>query len=230
MKVLIVDDHVIFREGLTSLLLAHHIDVVGEAKDGFEAFEQARALHPDVILMDIQMPRCDGLTATRLIKAEWPEIKVVMLTMREDDQTLFDAIKSGASGYLVKQIKATDFLTIFTDLAEGRVPFTPGMEARVLAEFARQATVLAAVTHPSAPEAESGRHSSLLTQRQMQILALISQGMTYGAIGDILGLTERTIMYHVGEILERLHLENRAQLMAYAARLEPGGVNGVSQE
>jgi DNA-binding NarL/FixJ family response regulator len=109
MRVLLVDDHAIFREGLTSLLTAHHIDIVGEAQDGFAAFEQARALRPDVILMDIQMPRCDGLTATRLIKAELPEIKIVMLTMAEDDANLFEAVKSGASGYLFKRANADEF-------------------------------------------------------------------------------------------------------------------------
>ena len=116
MKVLLVDDHFLFREGLLSLLEAHHIQVAGQAQDGLEALEQARLLRPDLILMDIEMPRCDGLAATRLIKAEMPEIKIVMLTISEDDEHLFEAIKSGASGYLVKRANISELLGLFAGL------------------------------------------------------------------------------------------------------------------
>src|SRR5512139_112710 len=106
LRVLLVDDHSLFLEGLRNLLMSEGIQVVGLAKDGLEALAQARRLHPDVILMDIQMPRCDGVSATRLIKAEMPEIKIVMLTMSEDEHDLFEAVKSGASGYLLKRLEA----------------------------------------------------------------------------------------------------------------------------
>ena len=213
MKVLLVDDHAIFREGLASLLTAHHIQVVGEAHDGFDAFEKTRALRPDVLLMDIQMPRCDGLAATRLIKAEMPETKIVMLTMAEDDTSVFEAIKSGASGYLFKRASANEFLDLFADLEQGRAPFSPGLAAKILAEFAR----LSNAPTPRADNAPA-ENTHALTQRQIQVLTLVAQGKTYKEIGDTLGLTERTVKYHMGEILERLHLENRAQVIAYAAQ------------
>src|SRR5512139_3663920 len=105
LRVLLVDDHALFLEGLRNLLALKSIEVLGTASDGLEALEKARSLRPDVILMDVQMPRCDGLAATRLIKAELPEIKIVMLTMSEDERDLFEAVKSGASGYLLKKLK-----------------------------------------------------------------------------------------------------------------------------
>ncbi len=108
MKVLLVDDHALFLEGIRNLLLARGIEVVGTAGDGLQALERARALRPDVILMDVQMPRCDGLAATRLIKAELPDVKIVMLTVSEEDENLFEAVKSGASGYLLKSLDAHD--------------------------------------------------------------------------------------------------------------------------
>ncbi len=109
LRILLVDDHSLFLEGLRNLLVSEGIDVVGLAHDGLDALAQARRLRPDVILMDIQMPRCDGVSATRLIKAELPECKVVMLTMSEDEQDLFEAVKSGALGYLLKRLDATEF-------------------------------------------------------------------------------------------------------------------------
>lgn len=217
MKVLLVDDHAVFREGLASLLTAHQIELVGEASDGHEAFAKARALRPDVILMDIQMPRCDGLTATRLINAELPDIKIVMLTMMEDDASVFEAIKSGASGYLFKRASADEFLDLFADLAEGRAPFSPGLAVKILAEFARLAGAPRALNRVD--DFKLGESAVPgLTQRQTQVLVLVAQGKTYKEIGDLLGLTERTVKYHMGEILIRLHLNNRAEVIAYAAR------------
>ncbi len=139
MRVLLVDDHSLFLEGLRNLLTARGVDVVGTARDGLDALEKARALRPEVILMDIQMPRCDGLSATRLIKAEMPEIKIVMLTMLATDQSLFEAIKSGAAGYLLKTLEAEHFFELLLGLAQGEAPLSPGIAARVLSEFARQA-------------------------------------------------------------------------------------------
>ncbi|MBC7235662.1 MAG: response regulator transcription factor, partial [Chloroflexi bacterium] len=112
MKVLLVDDHALFLEGMQNLLTSRGIDVVGIARDGLEALAQARALRPDVILMDVRMPRCDGLAATRLIKAELPEAQIVMLTTSDEDEDLFEAIRSGASGYLLKSLNAPDFFAL----------------------------------------------------------------------------------------------------------------------
>lgn len=221
MRVLLVDDHPLFLEGLRNLLVSEGIQVAGLAQDGLEALAQARRLHPDVILMDVQMPRCNGVAATRLIKAEMPECKIVMLSMSEDDQDLFEAVKSGASGYLLKRLDAQDFFTYLSDLQAGRPPFSPGLAAKILEEFARQALPHEPNSPPDhAPVGQApagGAEQAVLSSRQMQILTLVAQGQTYRQVAETIGITERTVKYHMGEILERLHLQNRAQVIAYAA-------------
>lgn len=209
MKILLVDDQALFLESMQGLLQAHDYQVVGVAMDGIEALNQARRLRPDLILMDIEMPRCDGLMATRLIKAEMPEVKIIMLTVSADDEHLFEAIKSGASGYLLKSLNAREFLALVAKMDQGEPPLAPGMAARLLNEFA----------HRSRPVTESGQQNeSVLTARESEILTLVAQGLTYPQVGTLLHLSERTVRYHMGEILARLHLQNRAQVIAYAAR------------
>ncbi len=218
MRVLLVDDHPLFLDGLRNLLKARGIDVVSAAHDGLEALEQARALRPDVILMDIQMPRCDGLCATRLIKAEFPEIKIVMLTMSAADQYLFEAIKSGAAGYLLKTLDTDEFFDLLLGLARGEAPLAPGIAARVLGEFARRADGTPSSSRTAIAD-EMDPSTSLgagLSPRQMEILELVSQGLLYKEVGKALGLSERTIKYHMGEIVQQLHLRNRAEVLAYA--------------
>ncbi|HMQ31845.1 MAG TPA: response regulator transcription factor [Chloroflexaceae bacterium] len=208
MRVLLVDDHALFLEGLHNLLLARGIDVVGTAADGLEAQEQARALRPDVILMDIQMPRCSGLEATRQIKAELPEVKIVMLTVSADDEDLFAAIKSGASGYLLKNLKADRFFDLLSGVARGEAPIAPELAARILSEFAHGGRAAAA------PEPEPVG----LTERQVEVLGLVVEGRSYREIADALCIAERTVKYHMKEILQTLHLQNRTQAVAYALR------------
>jgi two-component system NarL family response regulator len=222
MRVLLVDDHPLFLEGLRNLLVSEGIQVAGLAHDGLEALAQARHLHPDVILMDIQMPRCDGVTATRLIKAELPECKIVMLSMSDQDQDLFEAVKSGASGYLLKNLDADDFFAYLADLQAGHPPFSPGLADKILAEFARQAPLpepgdTRAPTTPIRPS--GGAQTDGLSARQVQILTLVAQGQTYRQVAETIGITERTVKYHMGEILDSLHLQNRAQVIAYASRM-----------
>lgn len=229
-RVLLVDDHSLFLEGLRNLLVAEGINVVGLAHDGFEALEKARRLRPDVILMDVQMPKCDGLTATRLIKAEMPECRIVMLTMSDDDEDLFEAVKSGASGYLLKQLDAAGFFKYLAELETGHVPFSPGLAERVLREFSRQ---VGETERPPAPHSRPSARPDggpadapppsraavgALSPRQVQILTLVAQGHTYRQVGETIGIAERTVKYHMAQILETLHLENRAQVIAYAAR------------
>jgi len=224
-RVLLVDDHSLFLEGLRNLLVAEGIQVVGLAKDGLQALAQARRLRPDVILMDIQMPRCDGVCATRLIKAELPECKVVILTISEDEQDLFEAVKSGASGYLLKRLEAADFFTYLAELHVGHPPFSPGLAEKILKEFSHQAVKPETQTVQSNPitsQADQGRANGSqgrpLSSRQLQILTLIVQGQTYGQVAMTIGIAERTVKYHMSEILDRLHLQNRAQVIAYAAQ------------
>jgi len=205
MKVLLVDDHPLFLDGLRNLLVSRGFQVLGTARDGLEAVEKARALRPDLILMDIQMPQLDGLAAVRLIKAELPEIKIVMLTMSADDENLFEAIKSGACGYVLKTQASDEFFALLGDVARGEAVLSPGLSARVLREFGRL------------PAAEKERRG-LLSEREKQVLTLVAQGLTYKEVGAKLFLSERTIKYHMGEIIARLHMENRAQVIEYARR------------
>ncbi len=234
MRVLLVDDHTLFLEGLRNLLVSEGIQVVGLAHDGLEALSQARRLHPDVILMDIQMPHCDGVAATRLIKAEMPEIKIVMLTMSEDEHDLFEAVKSGASGYLLKRLEAEDFFTYLVELQAGHPPFSPGLAEKILKEFSHQParmeirdaekgdTELGGIT----PE---GAIETALSPRQVQILTLVAQGQTYRQVAETIGIAERTVKYHMAEILDHLHLQNRAQVIAYATRLGMTGGRGDTE-
>lgn len=209
MKLLLVDDHALFLQSLEALLKVSGHEVVGTACDGLEALTKTRLLRPDLILMDIEMPNCDGLAATRLIKAEMPQVKIVMLTVSSSDEHLFEAIKSGAIGYLLKSQSADRLLELIGQVEQGGAALPPELAARLLQEFARQAQrVERPVEEPPAD----------LTGRQIEILTLVAQGLTYVQIGEVLHLSEPTIRYHMGQIVERLHLENRAQVIAYAAR------------
>jgi len=212
LKILLVDDHPLFLEGIHNLLTSRGLQVVGTAGDGLEALAKARALHPNLILMDVQMPRCDGLAATRMIKAEMPDVKIVMLSVSENDADLFEALKSGACGYLLKNLDARVFFDLLARVTQGEAALAPGMTVKVLAEFARQA-------NGSAASQESLPTAPVLSSRQMEILTLVAQGLTYKEAGEALCLAERTVKYHVGEILKRLHLKNRAQLIAYAVQM-----------
>lgn len=210
MRVLLVDDHPLFLQSLKGLLNTSGYEVVGLAGTGLEALKQARLLRPDLILMDIDMPECDGLAATRLIKAEMPEIRIVMLTVSASDEHLFEAVKSGASGYLLKSQRAERFLELIAEVEHGGAALPPELAARLLTEFARQAQ------HVETPPV--GDVPTDLTPRQVEILTLVAQGLTYSQVGETLHLSEPTVRYHMGEILNRLHLQNRAQVIVYAAQ------------
>ncbi len=211
LKVLLADDHTLFLEGIQNLLVARNVQVVGTARDGLEALEKARTLQPNVILMDIRMPRCDGLMATRLIKAELPDIKIVMLTTSAEEKDLFEAIKSGASGYMLKNIDGTRFIEYLTAIGEGEVRIEPSLATKLLQEFARKAE---GAGRQAAPD-----DSKDLTSRQKEVLVLVAQGLTYKEVGVALGLAEATVKYHMADILQRLHLNNRKQAVAYSVRM-----------
>ena len=212
LRILLADDHGLFLEGLQNLLRAGGFQVVGAARDGLEALQLARALHPDVVLMDVRMPHCDGLSATRLIQAEMPECKIVMLTTSADDADLFEALKSGASGYLLKSLEPNQLFDYLAGLERGEAPLSRELSACLLREFSRQAAVLderEPAGPPPGPE---------LTPRQREILVLVADGLSYKEVGAALSLSEHTVKYHMGEILQRLHLKNREQVVAYARR------------
>jgi two-component system NarL family response regulator len=213
MNVLLVDDHHLLLEGLQNLLTAHGVQVVGLAHDGLEAIELTRATQPDVILMDIRMPRCDGLEATRRIRAEWPTARIVILTTSTEDSDLFEAVKSGAYGYLLKSMNAEELIESLQGAQEGVPPFSSGLATKLLDEFVRLAE------QQAAPAEDADRPEAELTTRQREVLALVAKGLTYKEVGARLNLSPRTVKYHMAEIMAQLHLEHRAQVLAYAGRL-----------
>jgi DNA-binding NarL/FixJ family response regulator len=219
MKVLLVDDNRLMLEGLQNLLESHNIEVAGVAFNGLEAIELARELKPDVILMDIRMPRCDGLTSTRLIKAEMPEVKIIILTTSTDDDDLFEAIKSGANGYLLKSIDTDELVEALNQVEQGTPPFSPGLAAKLLDEFKRSSNPKGPVPSKNSGENIERMPESKLSARQIEVLRLVAGGFSYKEVGARLFLSERTIKYHMAEIMNRLHLDNRAQVLAFAGRM-----------
>jgi len=215
MKLMLADDQPLFLEGLQYLLETLGIEVAGVAKNGKEALAQARLLNPDIILMDIKMPECSGMDALKLIKAEMPEIKIIMLTTSEEDEDLFDAVKYGASGYLFKSTNARELVDMLSNLEKGEVPLSPGLAIRLLKEFRRSGIYENKVSPQKLEEGKGGP----LTERQLEVLEMVARGITYKEAGDALGLTERTVKYHMGRIIELLQFENRAQVISYAARM-----------
>ena len=208
MKIVIADDHALFRDSLRSLLEAHGLEVLGEAKNGREAVELARKLKPEVLLMDLSMPEMDGLAATKLISADQPEVKVVILTASDEDSKLFEAIKSGAQGYLLKNLESEDFFSLLDGVNRGEPALTPALARKLLQEFARPAQ---APVPPQDPDA--------LTDREREVLELLVNGITSNRkLAKQLGVSENTVKFHVRNILDKLHLHNRAQVVSYAIR------------
>ncbi len=211
-RILLVDDHPLFLSGLSDLLTARGMQVLGTASNGFEALEAARKIKPDIIAMDIQMPYCNGLEATRMIKAEMPNVKIVMLTTSAGEEHLFEALQNGASGYLLKSMGIDEFLDLLSGLIRGESIFSPGLAARTLETFTSQKT-----DRELGAAKKTAYHPLIdLTERQLDVLRLVSQGLLYKEIGSRLFLTERTVKYHIGEILGRLHLKSRREAIKYA--------------
>lgn len=206
MRVLLADDHPLFRDGVRSLLQARGVEVVGEAGDGQEAVEAALRLRPDVVLMDISMPRMDGLEATRLIKARLPQVKIVMLTVSDEDRTLFEAVKGGAQGYLLKNLQAEEFFDLLSGVERGEAPISRSLAGRILEEFARR--------RGARPQEEAEE----LTEREREVLRAVSGGASNREVAAALHISENTVKFHMKNILDKLHLRNRAEVVAYAAR------------
>lgn len=209
MRVLLADDHQLFRDGMRSLLEVRGYDVVGEARNGREAVEQVRRLRPDLVLMDLTMPEVNGLAATRLLSAELPEVKVIMLTASEDDADLFEAIKSGAQGYIFKNIESAELFRLLDGVALGQPALTPNLARKLLGEFARPTQSPRAAEDAVVP----------LTDREREVLDFLVQGVTTNKeLAERLVVSENTVKYHLRNILDKLHVQNRAQVVAYAMR------------
>jgi two-component system NarL family response regulator len=227
MRILVVDDHALFAEGLQRLLQAGGHQVVGYASNGLEALQLARELHPDLILMDIRMPVCNGLEATQLIKTECPEIQIVMLTASAEHADLFEALKNGASGYLLKNLTSNVLFNYITGLTRGEAPLSREMSAYLLREFNQQANDLAVHKQrlnkdsvesdgTSSEQQAEVQPETMLTNRQREILEMVAAGFSYKEVGGMLHLSENTVKYHMGGIVRLLHQKNREQVVAYA--------------
>lgn len=209
LKIMLVDDHTLFRRGIKSVLVSWpEVEVVGEASDGMEAQEIASVTMPDVILMDINMPNCSGLEATRRLKKEMPYVKIVILTVSDDDKDLFEAVKAGAQGYLLKNLEPEELKSYLAGIARCEAPISGVMAGKILAEFARNSF------HDR--KAAKGGYASDLSSREKEVLKLISKGLSNKEIAQALSVTENTIKNHLRNILEKLHLENRVQAAVYA--------------
>jgi len=208
-RLLLVDDHLLFREGLYSLLSAQpDIEVVGQAGDGLEALVMARELQPDLILMDVTMPGMDGLEAMERILEVLPEVKIVMLTVHDDQERLFEAIKGGAVGYVLKNTASGTLIPMLRGVMRGEAAIGGAMAGRILEEFAR----LARQEQYQAPE----REALFLTVREKQVLRQVSAGATDKEISAELSISLSTTKTHIRNILSKLHATSRHQAALYA--------------
>lgn len=209
-RVLLADDHQLFREGLAHILNTQpDFEVVGEASDGLEAQVKARKLKPDLILMDVGMPGCDGLEATQRIKHELPQVTIVMLTVRDEDDKLFQSIRNGAQGYILKSIRSKEMLAMLRGAVRGEAAITPALGARMLEEFRRVSRGM---------RWEIQEKTETLTAREQEILSLVAAGATNMEVADRLHLSIHTVKTHMRKILAKLHQERRYEAAAYALR------------
>jgi two-component system NarL family response regulator len=207
-RVLVADDHALFREGIRRLLAATpDMEVVGEAKSGEEAAALVEDLAPDVVLLDIKMPGMSGIDVARVIRTTSPRTRVVMLTVHANEEFLFEAIKAGAMGYLLKDASSNELLQAVRLVAQGEGLLAPGLAAKVFKEFARVAASqdLAPVLTP-------------LTDREAEILQHVTSGLANKEIARTLNISERTVKNHLTNIMEKLHVNSRTQAAVYALR------------
>jgi NarL family two-component system response regulator LiaR len=204
-RVLIADDHAVVRKGLRTLMASEpDIDLVGEAVDGIEAVLKARMLQPDVILLDMLMPRLDGLGAIQQIKQENMDARIMILTSFAEDDQVFPAIKAGALGYLLKDSSPEQLMQAIRDVYCGKSSLDPSVAIKLIREFNR----------PNQPSSAS----DALSEREVEVLKLVAQGYSNQEIADMLFISERTVGNHIGSILSKLHLANRTQAALYALR------------
>jgi len=217
-RVLIADDQALFRRGLYVVLGTEEgIDVVAEAENGEEAVTKAEELAPDVVLMDVRMPRVSGIEAARRIRDLLPTTRILMLTVSDEEDDLYAAIKAGANGYLLKEISVEEVAEAVRAVVQGQSLISPSMASKLLAEFnalARRATQQEQYPAP------------VLTSRELEVLRLVARGMSNKEVAEQLYISENTVKNHVRNILEKLHLHSRMEAVMYAVRkrlLDPNG-------
>jgi DNA-binding NarL/FixJ family response regulator len=209
-RVVICDDHAVFRRGLTMVLADEPgIEVVGEAEDGDAAVAVAEELAPDVVLMDVRMPKRSGIEATRAIAELVPTARIVMLTVSDEEEDLYEAVKAGAAGYLLKEISIEEVAESIRSVMTGQSLITPSMASKLLAEFSNLS---------KKAEARNAVPVPRLTERELEVLRLVAQGMSNKEIASELYISENTVKNHVRNILEKLHLHSRMEAVVYAVR------------
>ena len=207
-RVLICDDHALFRRGLIMVLESEEgIDVVAEAEDCEEAIEKAEEAAPDVVLMDVRMPRMSGIEATRAIADAVPTAKILMLTVSDEEEDLYEAVKAGATGYLLKEISIEEVANAIRAVVTGQSLISPSMASKLLSEF-----------NNLAKQAQQKVLVPKLTERELQVLKLVAQGMSNREVAEELFISENTVKNHVRNILEKLHLHSRMEAVVYAVR------------
>ena len=211
-RVLLVDDQVLFREGLETLLSVHKdIQVVGNASNGQEAFDVAAHVRPDVVLMDVRMPVLDGVRATSLLKDALPQCRVIVLTTFDDDEYIFDALRSGAVGYLLKDVDSAQLVEAIRAAARGESILEPSVAAKVIAEFSRVSSMV--------PSMQMEQLVEPLSERELEILSLIARGASNKEIAGQLFIAEGTVKNHVTHILSKLGVRDRTQAAIKAKEL-----------
>ncbi len=205
MRVLVADDHALFRDGIISLLQAAGFEVVGQVGDGRAAVEMALRLRPDLVLMDISMPKMGGLEALRQIKEKLPETQVVVVTVSAEDSDLFQAIEAGARGYLLKDMTADEFLEMLEGLSRGEAAISRRTAARLLEGL-------------SAPRREPTKKGRQLTEREIELLQLVAKGLPNKAIAQALSVSENTVKYHLKKVFQKLGAQNRTEAVMHAIR------------
>jgi two-component system nitrate/nitrite response regulator NarL len=203
MRVLVADDHSLFRDGIVSLLEAAGFDVVGQVGDGRDAVEETRRLKPDVVLLDISMPEMDGLEALKRLREQSPDIHVVMLTVSDDDADLLEAIQAGASGYLLKSLSAEAFIELLQGLERGEAAISGQTTARLIKGIG---------TRP-VPKQQAFEK---LTDREVGLLHLVAEGLSNRAIAQELSISENTVKYHMKNIFQKLNAQNRTEAVTIA--------------
>jgi DNA-binding NarL/FixJ family response regulator len=209
-RVLIADDQALFRRGLYVVLgTEKDIEVVAEAEDGAEAIAKAEELAPDVVLMDVRMPRINGIEAARRIRELLPSTRIIMLTVSDEEEDLYEAIKAGANGYLLKEISVEEVAGAIHAVVQGQSLIAPLMASKLLSEFNSLAKQAAEKEQLPAP---------VLTARELEVLKLVARGMSNREVADQLYISENTVKNHVRNILEKLHLHSRMEAVMYAVR------------
>jgi two-component system, NarL family, response regulator NreC len=206
--VLLADDHTILRAGLKMMLNAQpDIEVVGEASDGKQAVAEALRLQPDVVLMDITMPECNGIEATKQIKRVLVDVKVLVLTMHENEEYLFQMLRAGASGYMLKEAADTELISAIRVVCSGRFYLSPSAQAMMVSDYLQRVRT-----------GEERDSYSALTEREREILKLVAEGYTNNQIGERLFISPKTVDTHRTHIMDKLNLHSRAELVKYAMR------------